>query len=129
MTTLEDHWEQEEPNVLWVNNPLKRKLESLITSRPHYDITKDILDARAEVTFGQLLATYSDQLARLNSTLNNPKELNNVDEYKTMTEYTPIKVYARIKENAILTIVDTGACMSVITKPLAQALGLKWVPS
>ena len=51
-----------------------------------------------------------------------------MDEYEAMTEYTPIKVYARIKENAILTIVDTGACMSVITKPLAQALGLKWVP-
>ncbi len=52
-----------------------------------------------------------------------------MDEYEAMTEYTPIKVYAKIKENAILTIVDTGACMSVITKPLAQALGLKWILS
>ncbi len=96
-----------------------------MTSRPHYDITKDILNAWAEVTFGQLLATYPDQLVRFNSALNNPKKLNNVDKYETTTEYIPIKVYTRIKKNAILTIIDTGACISVITKPLAQALGLK----
>ena len=119
MATLEDYWEQEKSNVLWVNNPSKRKSESLIISRPHYDIAKDILDARAEVTFDQLLATYPDQLARLNSALNNPKELNNVNEYEITTEYTLIKIYARIKKNTILTIVDTRACMSVITKPLA----------
>src|SRR6266498_5994823 len=52
-----------------------------------------------------------------------------MDEYEAMTEYTPIKVYAKIKENAIFTIVDTEVCMSVITKPLAQALGLKWILS
>src|SRR6266508_6531444 len=112
MATLENHWEQEEPNVFWVNNPPKRKPESLITPRPHYDIAKDILNARAEVTFGQLLSTYPDQLARLNSALNNPKKLNNVDEYETTTKYTLIKVYARIKGNVILTIIDTGVCIS-----------------
>ncbi len=48
-----------------------------------------------------------------------------MDEYETTTKYIPIKIYARIKRNAILTIVDTETCMSVITKLLAQALGLK----
>ncbi len=52
-----------------------------------------------------------------------------MDKYETTTKYIPIKVYARIKGNAILTIVDTGACMLVITKPLTQALGLKWILS
>ena len=52
-----------------------------------------------------------------------------MDEYETMTEYILIKVYTRIKRNAILTIVDMRACMSVIIKPLIQTLGLKWVSS
>ena len=52
-----------------------------------------------------------------------------MDKYETTTKYIPIKVYARIKGNAILTIVDTGAYMSMITKFLAQALGLKWILS
>ncbi len=43
----------------------------------------------------------------------------------TSTIY-PIKVYTRIKNNTILAILDTGACMSVVIKPLAVALGLKW---
>ncbi len=43
-------------------------------------------------------------------------------------QYTSIKVYIRIKGNAILTIFDTGTCMSVVTKLLAVALGLKWNP-
>src|SRR6266542_1919920 len=41
----------------------------------------------------------------------------------------PIKVYTKIKGNMILAILDTGACMSVVTKPLAVVLGLKWKPS
>jgi len=48
-----------------------------------------------------------------------------MDEYETIMEYTLIKVYARIKGNAILTIVNIRVYMSVITKPLAQTLGLK----
>ena len=46
-----------------------------------------------------------------------------------MIEYISIKVYVRIKGNAILIIIDIRTCMSVITKPLAQVLGLKWIPS
>ncbi len=52
MATLKDHWKQEKPNVLWVNNPSKQKFKSLLTSQLHYDIVKDILDIQAEVTFG-----------------------------------------------------------------------------
>ena len=50
-------------------------------------------------------------------------------EYEKPPQYIPIKVYTRIKRNVILAILDTGACMLVVTKPLAVALGLKWKPS
>ena len=52
-----------------------------------------------------------------------------MEEYEKPLQYTPIKVYTRIKENAILAILDMRACMSVVTKPLAVALGLRWKPS
>ncbi len=29
IVTLKDHWEQEKPNILWVNNPFKQKPEFL----------------------------------------------------------------------------------------------------
>jgi len=71
------------------------------------------------------LATYSNQLVRLNSVLNNLKELNNIDKYKIIMEYILIKVYIKIKGNAIFIIIDTRVYMLVITKLLAQALSLK----
>ncbi len=37
-----------------------------------------------------------------------------------------IKIYTRVKGNTILAIVDTEACMLVITKPLVVALGLPY---
>ncbi len=37
-----------------------------------------------------------------------------------------IKIYTRVKGNAILVILDTGACISVIIKLLVVALGLRW---
>jgi len=52
-------------------------------------------------------------------------QINITVEYEQPSQYTPIKVYTRIKENAILAILDTGACMLVITKSLAVALELK----
>jgi len=56
-------------------------------------------------------------------------QINITEEYEKPSQYTPIKVYTRIKENVILAILDTGACMSVVTKPLAVVLGLRWKPS
>ena len=56
-------------------------------------------------------------------------QINITEEYEWPSQYIPIKVYTRIKENAILAILNTGACMFVVTKPLAVALGLKWKSS
>ncbi len=53
----------------------------------------------------------------------------NLDEYEEEIEYTPAKVYTQIKGNAILAIIDLRADTSVITKPLAVALGLRWKPT
>src|SRR6266542_3396508 len=84
---------------------------------------------RAEITYGQLLK-YPEYRATLKMVLNLSKDqINITEEYEQPSQYIPIKVYTRIKGNVILAILDTGAYMSVITKPLAVALGLKWKPS
>ncbi len=54
-----------------------------------------------------------------------PKMVANLDEYEKKIEHTPAKVYTRIKGNAILAIIDSGAGTLVITKLLAVALGLR----
>ncbi len=53
-------------------------------------------------------------------------QVNITEEYERPSQYILIKVYTRIKGNAILAILDTRACISVVTKLLAVALGLKW---
>ncbi len=73
---------------------------------------------------------YSEHRTALKITLNLSKDqINITEEYEKPSQYTPIKIYTRIKENAILIILDTEACMSVVTKPLVVALGLRWKPS
>ena len=60
-------------------------------------------------------------------TLNLSKDsINITEEYECTSQYISIKVYTRIKGNAILAILDIEACISVVTKPLAVALDLKW---
>ncbi len=102
--------------------------ESLLSSRPKYNLIQDMFQQRAEITYDQLLK-YPEHRAALKMMLNLFKDqINITEEYEKPPQYTPIKVYTRIKENAILAILDTGVCMSVVTKPLAVALGLKWKP-
>ncbi len=80
---------------------------------------------RAEITYGQLLK-YPEHRTTLEIALNLFKnQINITEEYEWPSQYTLIKIYTRIKGNAIFAILDTGACMSVITKPLAIILGLK----
>src|SRR6266540_2209820 len=84
---------------------------------------------RVEIIYGQLLE-YPEYRAALETALNLSKDqINITEEYEKPSQYILIKVYTRIKGNAILAILDTGACMSVVTKPLAVALGLRWKPS
>src|SRR6266540_2779194 len=84
---------------------------------------------RAEIIYGQLLE-YPEYRAILKIVLNLFKDqINITEEYERTPQYTLIKIYTRIKRNAILAILDTGACMSVVTKLLAVALGLRWKPS
>ncbi len=81
---------------------------------------------RAEITYGQLLK-YSEHRAVLKMVLNLSKDqINITKEYEKPSQYILIKVYIRIKDNVILAILDTGACMLVVTKLLAVALGLRW---
>ena len=103
--------------------------ESLLSPRPKYNLIQDMFQQRAEITYGQLLE-YPEHRAVLKIVLNLFKDqINITEEYEKPPQYTPIKVYTRIKENAILAILNTGACMLVVTKPLAVALGLKWKSS
>src|SRR6266511_2630752 len=86
---------EDETNLNYIKGILKKMGENLLSPRPKYNLIQDMFQQRAEITYGQLL------------------------------QYTPIKVYTRIKGNAILAILDTGACMSVVTKLLVVALGLR----
>ncbi len=59
-------------------------------------------------------------------TLNLSKDqINIIEKYEKVPQYTLIKVYTRIKGNAILTILDTRVYISVVTKLLVVALGLR----
>ena len=99
--------------------------ESPLSLRPKYNLIQDMFQQRAEITYGQLL-DYPEHRAVLKIVLNLSKDqINITEEYEKPPQYTPIKVYTRIKGNAILAILDTGACMSVVTKLLAVALGLR----
>ncbi len=100
--------------------------ENLLSPRPKYNLIQDMFQQRAEITYGQLLE-YPEHRAALKTALNLFKDqINITEEYEKPPQYTPIKVYTRIKGNAILAILNTGVCMSVVTKPLAVALGLRW---
>src|SRR6266498_4934328 len=119
---------KDETNINYIKGISRKMGESLLSPRPKYNLIQDMFQQRAEITYGQLLE-YPEYRAALKTALNLSKDqINITEEYEKPSKYTPIKVYTRIKENAILAILDTGACMSVITKPLAVALGLKWKP-
>ena len=99
--------------------------KSFLNPRSKYNLIQDIFQQRAEITYRQLLE-YLEHKAALETALNLSKDqINITKEYEQTPQYTLIKVYTRIKRNAILAILDTGICMSVVTKPLAVALGLK----
>src|SRR6266540_3129066 len=120
---------KDEANLNYIKGTSRKIGESLLSSRSKYNLIQDIFQQRAEITYGQLLE-YPEHRATLETMLNLSKDqINIMEEYEKPSQYTPIKVYTRIKGNAILAILDTGACMSVVTKLLAVALGLRWKPS
>src|SRR6266498_356461 len=120
---------EEEANLNYIKGTPRKIGESLLSLRPKYNLVQDMFQQRAEITYGQLLE-YPKHRAALKTALNlSPDQVNVTEEYEKPLQYTPIKVYTRIKGNVIVTILDTGACMSVVTKPLAVALELRWKPS
>ena len=116
---------EDEANLNYIKGTPRKMEESLLSSRPKYNLIQDMFQQRAEITYGQLLE-YLEHRAALKTALNLSKDQVNItEEYEQPPQYTPIKVYIRIKGNAILAILDTEACMSVVTKSLAVALGLR----
>src|SRR6266540_7410079 len=117
---------EDEANLNYIKGIPKKMGESLLSPKPKYNLIQDVFQQRAEITYGQLLEC-PEHRAILETALNLSKDqINITEEYEKPPQYTPIKIYTRIKGNAILAILDTGACMSVVTKPLAVALGLRW---
>src|SRR6266498_3204044 len=120
---------EDETNLNYIKGTLRKMGESLLSPRSKYNLIQNMFQQRAEITYGQLLK-YPEHRATLKTTLSLfQKQINITEEYEKPSQYTPIKVYTRIKGNAILAILDTEACILVVTKPLAVALGLKWRPS
>src|SRR6266508_4644840 len=117
---------EDEANLNYIKGTPRKMEENLLAPRPKYNLIQDMFQQRVEITYGQLLE-YPEHRAVLETALNLSKDqINITEEYEKPSQYIPIKVYIRIKGNAILAILDTGACMSVITKLLAVALGLRW---
>src|SRR6266540_2488414 len=116
---------EDEANINYIKGSPRKMKESLLSFRPKYNLIQDMFQQRAEITYSQLLE-YPEYRAILKTALNLSKDqINITEEYERPPQYILIKVYTRIKGNAILAILDTGACMSVVTKPLVVALGLK----
>src|SRR6266540_4273900 len=116
---------KEEANLNYIKGAPRKMGESLLRLRPKYNLIQNMFQQRAEITYGQLLE-YPEHRAALEMALDLcSDQVNITEEYESPPQYILIKVYTRIKGNAILAILDTGACMSVVTKPLAVALGLK----
>src|SRR6266498_2258560 len=117
---------EDEANLNYIKGTSRKMRKSLLSPRPKYNLIQDLFQQRAEITYDQLLE-YPEYKATLKTALNLSKnQINITEEYERTPQYTSIKVYIRIKENAILAILDIEACMSVVTKLLAVALGLKW---
>ncbi len=117
---------EDEANLNYIKESPRKLGESLLSLRPKYNLIQDIFQQKAEIIYGQLLE-YPEHRVILEMALNLSKDQVNItEEYERPPQYTSIKIYTRIKGNAILAILDTGACMSVVTKPLAVTLGLKW---
>src|SRR6266542_4858666 len=116
---------EDEANLNYIKGIPRKIGKSLLSSRLKYNLIQDMFQQRAEITYDQLLE-YPEHRAALEIALNLFKDqINIMEEYERPPQYTLIKVYTRIKRNAILAILDTRACISVVTKPLAVALGLK----
>ena len=102
---------ENEANLNYIKGTPRKMGESLVSSRPKYNLIQDIFQQRVEITYGQLLE-YSKHRAVLETALNLSKDqINITEEYEKLSQYIPIKVYTRIKGNAILAILNTGACM------------------
>src|SRR6266498_4273344 len=116
---------EDEANINYIKGTSRKMGESLLSPRPKYNLIQDMFQQRAEITYDQLLE-YPEHKAALETALNlSPDQVNITEDYEKPPQYILIKVYTRIKGNAILAILNTGACISVVTKPLVVALGLK----
>ena len=117
---------EDEIQINYMKGTPKKMGESFLSLWLKYNLIQNMFQQRAEITYKQLLE-YPEHRAVLKTILNLSKDqINIIEEYERTLQYTLIKVYTRIKENAILAILDTEVCMSVVTKSLAVALGLKW---
>src|SRR6266498_2943355 len=107
---------EDEANLNYIKGIPRKMEESLLSPRPKYNLIQDMFQQKAKITYGQLLE-YPEHRAALKIALNLSKDqINITEEYERPPQYTLIKVYTRIKGNAILAILDTEACMLVITK-------------
>ena len=117
---------EDEANLNYIKGTLRKMGKSLLSPRLKYNLIQDLFQQRAEITYDQLLE-YPEYRATLKTALNLSKDqINITEEYERPPQYTPIKVYTRIKGNAILTILDTKACilgmLMVKSKPVSNWL-------
>jgi len=102
-----------------------------------YDIGKDLMNQKANITFGQLLAeskhkkmlnkyirnTYDQELKHFSEDYESEEE--EIQEYRKKRKTFAAKCVITINGEEIEAIVDTGAARNVISRALKERLGLK----
>src|SRR5260364_235263 len=116
-----------EQHIPPVKKILKKRLPSKVDQLNPYDISEDLLETPAHITYGQLLQ-YPNQWRNLAKALRRKKapstkanHLQTNNSHKTVA----MRCHVRIKGNPVVAILDSGAAVSIITKKLMDKIGLE----
>ncbi|CAG8733271.1 12367_t:CDS:2, partial [Cetraspora pellucida] len=99
---------------------------SIVDKIELYDIANDLLAAKSNAMFGQLLQ-YPNQKRNLARALRRPphtKEANLVDP-QPQQQTTAAKCHMYITDEPVVAVLDTSVVISIITKRLADQLGIR----
>ncbi|KAG2215693.1 hypothetical protein INT45_013356 [Circinella minor] len=97
-----------------------------IVKKELYDVSADILNRNADITFAQLLKLVPSMRRQFSSICKTARSLTVLDE-ETAPSLSTTALYTNfvINSHHVNSLLDTGASKSCISKKLAQTLGLK----
>ena len=108
-------------------SPPKPREPSKIDQTPPYNVMDDLMTLPAHITVGQLMK-YPDVKRAILKAYQRPiikDPMVSMAENSHARKTTAVQCHVRIKSNPVKAIVDTGAAVSIMTKPLMKKLGLR----